>query len=206
MADETLRRAAEQGDLEGVEAGIRLAGTLTIPQGKGPYPTLLLISGSGPQDRDETIFGHQPFLVLADHLARRGVAVLRTDDRGVGKSGGDFATATTADFATDAEAALAFLRARPEVDVQALGVLGHSEGGLIAPMLAARDSSLTFIVLLAGPALDGIETLVLQKRRFMQAGGPPTTRSSRWRPAAGRSMPPSPRQPTAPRPSAGSAS
>jgi hypothetical protein len=122
-------------------AGISLAGTLTIPQGAGPFPTVMLITGSGAQDRKESLMDHQPFLVLADHLTRKGIEVLRADDRGVGKSGGNFATATTADFAGDVEAGLAFLRSRSEVDQRRLGLIGHSEGGMIAPMVAARNNA-----------------------------------------------------------------
>ena len=124
---------------ENTSAGITLAATLTIPAGPGPFPAVLLITGSGAQDRDESLAGHRPFLVLADYLTRRGIAVLRADDRGFGKSGGNFAAATTADFATDAEAGVAYLRTRREVDAKKIGVIGHSEGGVIAPMVAARD-------------------------------------------------------------------
>jgi hypothetical protein len=119
-------------------AGITLAASLTIPQGRGPFPAILLIVGSGPHDRDETIFEHRPFLVLSDYLTRKGFVVLRADKRGCAKSGGNYSTATTADFATDAEAGVAFLRTRPEVDHSKIGLLGHSEGGAIAPVVAAR--------------------------------------------------------------------
>lgn len=156
---------------ENAAAKIRLAGTLTLPSGTGPFPTVLLVSGSGPQDRDETIFGHQPFLLIADALARRGIASLRCDDRGVAKSGGDFGTATTADFASDASAALAYLRSRPEVDGRALGILGHSEGGMVGPMVAADDPALGFLVLLAAPGIGGVDLLMLQKQRFLEASG-----------------------------------
>src|SRR5512137_282753 len=111
-----------------------LDGTLTLPEGAGPFPAVILITGSGPQNRDEEIFGHKPFLVLADHLSRRGIAVLRYDDRGVGKSTGNLATATSEDLAGDAWAAWQMLSARPEIDPKRIGLLGHSEGGLIAPM------------------------------------------------------------------------
>ena len=121
-------------EFDNPEAGIRLAGTLTIPAGDGPHPAVVLISGSGPQDRDETVFGHRPFLVLADYLTRRGIAVLRCDDRGIGESTGDFAVATTPDFASDALAAVAFLRNRPELDHGRTGLAGHSEGAIVAPM------------------------------------------------------------------------
>ena len=117
------------------------------------YPTVLLISGSGPQDRDETIFGHKPFAVLADELSKNGFAVLRYDDRGVGKSSGNFGTATSEDFMKDAEAALHFLYSLPHVDTNRLGIIGHSEGGMIAPMLAADRKDIKYMVLLAGPGI-----------------------------------------------------
>jgi dienelactone hydrolase len=143
--------------------GVRLAGTLTLPAGKGPFPGVVLITGSGAEDRDETILGHKPFWVLADHLSRHGVAVLRLDDRGFAKSTGDFAKATTSDFAVDAEAAARYLRARPEIDAAAVGLIGHSEGGLIAPMVAARDRKIAFAVLMAGPGAPMLEVMAAQR-------------------------------------------
>jgi len=140
---------------ENHEAGIKLAATLTIPQGQGPFPAVVLITGSGAQDRDETMEGHKPFLVLADYLTRKGIAVLRTDDRGTAKSGGNFATATSADFATDAESGLVYLKARPEIDAHKIGIIGHSEGGGIAPMIAARNRDVAFIVIMAGFGVRG---------------------------------------------------
>jgi len=130
--------------------GVRLAGTLTLPPGPGPFPAAVLITGSGAQDRDESILGHKPFLVLADDLTRRGIAVLRYDDRGFAKSTGDFAKATTADFAVDAGAAAAFLRTRPDIDPRRVGLIGHSEGGIVAPMVAATEPATAFVVLMAG--------------------------------------------------------
>ncbi len=156
-----------------VAADAKLAATLTLPEGKGPFPAVLLITGSGPQDRDESIMGHKPFLVLADHLTRKGIAVLRADDRGVGKSTGDFKSATSADFGSDAAAAIGYLKARPEIDAKKIGLIGHSEGGLIAPMLAATDKSISFIVLLAGPGVPGDELLVEQVRALATASGAP---------------------------------
>lgn len=144
------------------EAGIHLAGTLTLPEGDGPFPAVALISGSGAQNRDSEVFGHRIFLVLADHLSRRGIAVLRSDDRGVGESEGVFEEATTRDFAGDAAAAVAYLRRRPEIDRGAVGLVGLSEGGLIAPMVAAESDEVAFIVLMAGPGLTGEEILYLQ--------------------------------------------
>lgn len=154
-------------------AGITLAGTLTLPRTPGPHPAALLISGSGPQDRDETLLGHKPFLVLADHLTRRGIAVLRVDDRGVGASEGDFAAADSRDFASDAEAGVRFLAGRPEVDAGAVGLIGHSEGGLVAPMVAAESDDVSWIVLLAGPGIPGDSILYLQGALIARASGAP---------------------------------
>lgn len=144
--------------------GVRLAGTLTLPQGDGPFPAAVLITGSGPQDRDESLLGHKPFLVLADYLTRRGIAVLRYDDRGVGSSTGDFAAATSADFATDAAAGVAFLRTQEAIDPQRVGLIGHSEGGMVAPMVAAKDPAIAFTVLLAGPGVQLVDMMLEQQR------------------------------------------
>jgi pimeloyl-ACP methyl ester carboxylesterase len=153
-------------------SGLKLAGTLTLPQGSGPYPVALLITGSGPQDRDDTMFDHKPFLVIADALTKRGVAVLRVDDRGVGGSqGGDLAKATTADFATDVEAGVAFLRGRKDIDPARIGLIGHSEGGVIAPMVAAKDPKIAFVVLLAGTGVQGGKVLSTQARDMAMASG-----------------------------------
>ena len=161
--------------------GHRLSDTLTLPpnaSAETPVPGIVLVSGSGPQDRDETIFGHKPFLVLADALTRGGLAVLRYDDRGVGGSGGDFASATTFEFATDADAATEHLKALPEVDAAKVGLLGHSEGGLVVPIVAKwqreqgnPDSMLAFGVLLAGPGVSGEAIIRLQVRRLLEAAG-----------------------------------
>ncbi len=156
---------------ENQKAGVKLAATLTLPRGAGPFPAVLLITGSGPQDRDETIVGHKPFLVLADHLTRRGVAVLRADDRGVAQSTGNFFAATSADFADDAEAGVAYLMRRKEIDPRRVGLLGHSEGGLIAPMLAVRTNQIAFIVLLAGQGLPGQEVMAQQGQKILKAQG-----------------------------------
>ena len=152
-------------------AGNVLAGTLTIPPGKGPFPAVLLISGSGPNDRDETVFGHKPFLVLSDYLTRKGIVVLRVDKRGVGKSTGDLAHATTADFATDAEAGVQYLKTRAEADPRRIGLIGHSEGGTVAPMVAAGDPGVQFIVLMAGPGVPGDQIIVEQGRLIEEAAG-----------------------------------
>ena len=159
------------------KAGIHLAGTLTLPQGRGPFPAVVLVTGSGPQNRDEEILGHRPFLVIADYLTRRGIAVLRYDDRGIGGSKGDFQTATTFDFAGDAHAALDFLAGQPEIDGHHLGVIGHSEGAIVASILAARGSEATeeaapsFIVLLGGPGVRGNELLLMQNAALGRASG-----------------------------------
>jgi uncharacterized protein len=150
---------------------VMLAATLTIPQGKGPFPAVVLITGSGPQDRDETLLGHKPFLVLSDYLTRHGIAVLRADDRGTAKSTGDFKAATTADFATDTEAGIAYLKTRPEVDPHKIGLIGHSEGAVIAPMIAARNPDVAFIVMMAGTGVPGDQVLVAQGEAIAVASG-----------------------------------
>lgn len=165
---------AEEVAFDNAVGGSHLAGTLTLPAGRGPFPAVVLITGSGLQDRDETILGHKPFLLWADTLTRRGVAVLRVDDRTVGGSTGDVTTATTADFAGDVQAAVAFLRTRRDIDARRIGLMGHSEGAVIAPIVAARDPRIAFIVLLAGSGEDG-ETLMLHQKRLVELamGVPP---------------------------------
>jgi pimeloyl-ACP methyl ester carboxylesterase len=152
-------------------AAVTLAGTLTAPTGPGPFPAVILISGSGAQDRDETLFQHKPFFVLADALTRRGVAVLRVDDRGVGGSTGSPSNSTSEDFAGDVLAGIAFLKTRPEIDAKKIGLIGHSEGGLIAPMVAARSGDVAFIVMLAGTGLPGDEILFMQGRLIAKVMG-----------------------------------
>lgn len=156
---------------ENKQAAVKLAGTLTIPGQEGPFPAVLLISGSGPQDRDETLLGHRPFLVLADYLTRRGIAVLRVDDRGVGKSTGDFAQATSEDFASDVLAGVEYLKSRKEIDPKKIGLIGHSEGGIIAPIVAVQSSDVAFIILMAGTGLTGEEILYLQAALIARAEG-----------------------------------
>ena len=165
--------AEEEVEYTNARSGLKLAGTLSVPPSAGPHPAVVLISGSGAQDRDSTVFGHRPFAVLADHFARRGLAVLRVDDRGVGGSerGGD--DVTSEDFATDVEAGVAFLRARPDVDGSRIALVGHSEGGAIAPMVAARDPEISGIVLLAGPGVPGQQLLLSQARALLEAQGMP---------------------------------
>ncbi|MFZ6871746.1 alpha/beta hydrolase family protein [Undibacterium sp. Di27W] len=145
-------------------AQIKLAGSLSLPRGKGPFPVVILIAGSGPMNRDEENLQHKPFLVLADHLGRRGIAVLRFDKRGVGKSEGNLALARTSDFASDVHAAITYLRTRAEVDINKLGLIGHSEGGTIAPMLAAENNAVHFIVMMAGSGLRGDQLILAQTR------------------------------------------
>jgi hypothetical protein len=151
--------------------GVRLAGTLTVPRTPGPHPAVVLISGSGAQDRDETIFDHKPFLVLADHLTRQNIAVLRYDDRGVGGSTGSSAGATTMDFSADVVAAVDLLKTRKEVDASRIGLVGHSEGGLIASMVASRTADVRFQVLLASSGVVGETLLYHQASRLAKALG-----------------------------------
>ena len=146
--------------------GVTLAGTLTEPEGPGPFPALILISGSGPQDRDETLFEHKPFLVLADTLTRRGIAVLRVDDRGVGGSTGSLSSSTSDDFAGDVLAGIAFLKTRGEINPKRVGLMGHSEGGIIAPMVAARSPDVAFIVLWPAPDCPARRSCTCRARRF----------------------------------------
>jgi uncharacterized protein len=152
-------------------AGVTLAGTLTRPPGKGPFPAVVLITGSGAQDRDESLMGHKPFWVIADALTRRGLAVLRVDDRGFGKSTGNANAGTTADFATDAAACVAFLKTRPEIAAKHIGLVGHSEGGVIAAMVASSSKDVAFVVLLAGSALPGEDIVLMQSALISRAGG-----------------------------------
>jgi pimeloyl-ACP methyl ester carboxylesterase len=153
--------------------GVRLSGTLTLPQGKGPFPAAILLNGSGPQDRDESFMGHKAFLLLADVLTRRGIAVLRSDDRGFGKSTGDFNAATGQDFVVDAQAALAYLRTRREIDGKRIGLIGHSEGGIIAPLTAVADPQAAFVVLLAAPGVPSRELLAAQREAVGRTAGLP---------------------------------
>jgi len=164
---------AEEVVYENEAAGVTLAGTLTLPEGEGPFPAALMITGSGAQDRDETLFQHKPFWVIADHLTRRGVAVLRVDDRGVGGSttGDDPESATSEDFVGDVLAGVAFLAKREEIAHDKIGLIGHSEGGVIAPMAAARSKDVAFIVLLAGTGIRGDELLMLQNELISRADG-----------------------------------
>ncbi len=161
----------EQVTYENTQAGVKLAATLTLPTSLKPVPGVLLITGSGPQDRDETIMGHKPFLVLADYLTRRGFAVLRADDRGVGGSTGG-AGATTRDFAQDALSGVAYLKTRREIDPRRIGLIGHSEGGMVAAMAASESpADIDFIVLMAGTGLPGKQILYRQAALIARAAG-----------------------------------
>ena len=150
---------------------IKLAGTLTIPKGDGPFPAVVMVTGSGAQNRNEELLGHKPFLVIADYLSRNGIAVLRYDDRGVGSSQGNILSSTTADFATDAEAAFNFLRTRTNIKSTAIGIIGYSEGGLIAPIVASSNPGIAFIVSLAGPGVTGEKILHRQNYDISSASG-----------------------------------
>lgn len=151
---------------------ISLAGTLTVPHSNKPCPAVLLVSGMGPNDRDYTMMGHKLFLVLAEYLSQHGIAVLRYDKRGVGKSTGTFdLTLTSANFARDACAGIEYLRSRPDIDSARVGIIGHSEGAMIAAMVAAQLSPVAFAILLAAPASTSIETILLQMGKQLRVDG-----------------------------------
>ncbi|MHC4583807.1 MAG: alpha/beta hydrolase family protein [Planctomycetota bacterium] len=158
---------------ENIPAGIQLAGTLTIPEGTGPFPVLVTISGSGSQDRNSNFFEHKPFWVIADYLARLGMAVLRYDDRGVGGSTNSETEATSADLAGDVQAAVTFLLDHQDIDPNRIGLIGHSEGGMIAPMVATEIEDIALIVLLAGPGVPGSKILLDQNEDIFRANGAP---------------------------------
>ena len=153
------------------DKSLQYGATITIPEGKGPFPAAVLITGSGAQDRDETILGHKPFAVIADHLTKNGYIVLRVDDRGVGKSTGDFGQSTSEDFAKDVSNSIDYLLTRPETDKKKLGMIGHSEGGMIAPMVAAARKDIDFIVLLAGPGVRITELMEEQNAAILRSMG-----------------------------------
>ncbi|HEV7383074.1 MAG TPA: alpha/beta fold hydrolase, partial [Dyadobacter sp.] len=158
---------------DNTKANVTLEGTLTIPEGNGTFPAVVLVSGSGPQNRDSELFGHKPFAVLADHLSLQGIAVLRYDDRGVAASTGDFGKATTFDFAEDAVAALDYLKTEQKINLKKIGLIGHSEGGLIGPVVASGRNRPDFLVLLAAPAMDIDELMLEQARLTSAAAGAP---------------------------------
>ena len=162
---------SEEVTFQNTKANISLSGTLTLPTKEGNFPVVILITGSGPQTRDEEIFGHKAFLVLSDYLTKNGIAVLRYDDRGVGQSTGDFKSATSADFATDVESAIDYLKTRNEINKKKIGLIGHSEGGLIAPIVAVKSKDVAFIALLAGTGIQGDQILLLQQKLIAKASG-----------------------------------
>ena len=148
--------------VENKKDNVKLSGTLTMPAKGKDFPAVILISGSGPQDRDETLMDHKPFAVIADFLTKNGIAVLRYDDRGVAKSTGSFENATSAEFADDALACFSFLQSQKKIDKKKIGVIGHSEGGMVAAMVAAREAEIAFVVSLAGTGVTGKEVLSKQ--------------------------------------------
>jgi pimeloyl-ACP methyl ester carboxylesterase len=154
----------EEVVFENTKANIVLAGTFTRPSQKGKYPVVILISGSGRHDRDGSIPTHKPFLVLSDYLTRKGIAVLRFDDRGFGESTGDYSKATTADFAQDVLSAVLYLKSRKDIDAKHIGLIGHSEGGIIAPFAANQTKDISFIVTLAATGIPGSEVSVMQSK------------------------------------------
>lgn len=162
---------AEDVLIQNLKDSVTLAGTITLPSKEGKFPAVILVSGSGPQNRNEDIFGHKPFLILSDFLTRNGIAVLRYDDRGTASSTGSYSTATSADFATDAMSAINYLKSRPEINSQKIGIIGHSEGGIIAPMLAANYNEIAFIVLMAGTGVQGNELLLMQQEAIGKVSG-----------------------------------
>jgi pimeloyl-ACP methyl ester carboxylesterase len=152
-------------------ANVTLAGTLTLPKGPGPFAAAVLIAGSGPHDRDESLANHKPFLILSDFLTRQGIAVLRYDKRGIGMSTGSADKATTKDLTSDAESAIAYLKSRKDIGPGKIGLIGHSEGAMIAPSLAAHSQDIPWLILLAAPATKGEDTLLNQSELIARAGG-----------------------------------
>jgi len=161
----------EEVTYENPKAGITLVGTLTIPSGTGPFPAVVLLTGSGPQNRNEELFNHRPFLVLSDYLTRRGIAVLRADDRGVGGSTGNFSKGTTGDFTEDGLAGIAFLKGRSEIKSDRIGLIGHSEGAMMAPIAATRSKDVAFIVMLSGPGQRFADIIIFQILRGAKSKG-----------------------------------
>jgi fermentation-respiration switch protein FrsA (DUF1100 family) len=161
----------EQVEYENKNAAIKIAGTLTYPKSDGPFPAVILLNGSGPQNRDSEVFGHKPFLVLSDYLTRQGIAVLRTDDRGVGGTTGKFEGSTTGDFTEDALAGIQYLRGRKEINPKQIGLIGHSEGGMMAPIAASKSQDVSFIVMVAGVGVRFSDIILFQKElKWKNAG------------------------------------
>ncbi|WP_298709351.1 alpha/beta hydrolase [Chitinophaga sp.] len=159
---------SEDVTFDNTKDGFKMAGTFTRPEAAGKYPAVILVSGSGPQDRDSDIFGHKSFLVLADHLTRNGIAVLRYDDRGTNKSGGEMKGSDITGFTRDAQAAMQYLRSRPDVDAKKAGIIGHSEGGAIGQIMASEDPGVAFLVSLAGPGVDGATLIMSQTEAILR--------------------------------------
>jgi hypothetical protein len=152
---------------------IKFSGTLTIPHKSGRHPAVVMITGSGPQNRDEELFGFKPFKMIADHFTRNGIAVLRYDDRGVGGSTGNTSTSTTSDFANDVVAAVKYLQTRSDINPAQIGLCGHSEGGIVGPLAATRDQSIAFVILMSGTGLNGAEIVSAQAALIAKADGTP---------------------------------
>ena len=160
---------------------VKLAGTLTLPSAKSPVPAVILITGSGAQDRNETVMGHRPFLVLADHLTRRGVAVLRVDDRGIGGSSAGSAAATSENYAGDVLAGIAYLKTRKEINPNQIGLIGHSEGGVVGPIAAAKSKDVAFVIMMAGMGQTGRDAILMQNDLLTRTGGAPPEITTRIR-------------------------
>lgn len=161
----------EEVSFNNQEAGATLSGTLTLPSAQGPFPVVILIAGSGDIDRNESVYGHKPFLVLADYLTRQGIAVLRYDKRGCEKSTGNYKDATTQDFSNDVLAAIAYIKSRKELNSKQIGLIGHSEGGIIAPIVTSKSKEIAFVVLLSGTGVIGEENLYQQSSLIQRARG-----------------------------------
>ncbi len=172
---------SEDISFQNVADSIKFAGTLTLPRSTGPFPAVVLISGSGAQDRNEEIFQHKPFMVIADFLTRRGIAVLRVDDRGVGGSEGNISESTTKDFAGDVHSAMLYLKTRKQIDSARIGLIGHSEGGIVAPLVAADYRDVAFIVMMAGTGLPGEDILYAQGELILKANGSTNTEITKSR-------------------------
>jgi pimeloyl-ACP methyl ester carboxylesterase len=162
---------SEDVEYENKKVGIKIAGTLTYPKSGGPFAAIILLTGSGKQNRDEEVFGHRPFLVLSDYLTRQGFAVLRCDDRGIGGTTGEFKGSTTADFAEDALAGVEYLKTRPEINPHLIGLVGHSEGGMMAPIAASLSSDVAFIVLMAGVGIKFDDIVLFQQETMWKKAG-----------------------------------
>ncbi|GAA6258748.1 hypothetical protein F070042J6_46000 [Bacteroides sp. f07] len=163
----------EEVTVKNEQDGINLAGTLTLPEKGNKFPAVVMVTGSGAQNRDEEMMGHKPFLVIADHLTRNGIAVLRCNDRGTAASQGNHATATNEDFVTDTEAAINYLRSRKEINTKNIGIIGHSAGGTIAFIVAAQDPSVAFIISLAGVSVRGDSLMLKQVEMIFKSQGMP---------------------------------